>query len=134
MNAVKSMIFCSLWMIFVWANIALPILCLSFVMILTIRFLSHLVSSLLNDKSQFAKFFLIFSQVLGLISGLFMTYSAKSYGIEIQEKALNVTINSTTIELSPIQEQGVSMTSGVARFISLSLFSMWLGIQTQVEV
>jgi hypothetical protein len=63
-----------------------------------------------------------------------MTYSAKSYGIEIQEKALNVTINSTTIELSPIQEQGVSMTSGVARFISLSLFSMWLGIQTQVEV
>lgn len=82
MAASTQIVMACTWMIVVGANLNLTYITFCFASFFFLKFITEFLSSLVNDKSQFAKFFLVFSQTLGLISGFFMIYSAKSYSIE----------------------------------------------------
>ena len=129
MAASTQIVMACTWMIVVTANHNLTFITFCFTSFFFLKFLTEFLASLVNDKSQFAKFFLVFSQTLGLLSGFFMIYSAKSYSIETESG----TRDTDDIELHSIQTEGVSLNSSIALLISIQLMAMWQGIQTQVQ-
>lgn len=64
------------------ANIELIFLAICLAMHFFLKFLGNLIATYLNDKSQYAKFLLIFSQIIGLVGGLFMMYAATNYYVD----------------------------------------------------
>jgi hypothetical protein len=61
MYAVVSVVFSSFWMVVVAANLNKLVLTLGFLAYFTSEFISNVIAGLLNNRSQFAKVFLIFS-------------------------------------------------------------------------
>ena len=90
MAANTQIVLACTWMIVVGANLNLTFITFCFASFFLMKFITEFLASLVNDKSQFAKFFLVFSQTLGLLSGFFMIYSAKSYSIETETGSLHI--------------------------------------------
>jgi hypothetical protein len=72
-------------MIKVTTNLDMTFLVCAFSSFMITKFGFNWISIWLNDKSQYAKPFLIFAQFVGIISGMLIVYAGKGYYAEKAE-------------------------------------------------
>ena len=81
-SACLSLFFSSLWMIKVTTNLDLTFLLCAFSSFMASKYGFNVIALWLNDKSQYAKPFLIFAQFVGIVSGMLIVYAGKGYYAE----------------------------------------------------
>ena len=81
LNAAVALYLSMLWMIVVNANLDLILVTMCMCVYLAARYVSNLLSGLLNDRSQFAKVFLVGAQIFGIVAAVLLIYSS-NYGVE----------------------------------------------------
>lgn len=86
MNAAVALYLSMLWMIVVNANLDLVLITICMCVYLVAKYLSSLLAGLLNDRSQFAKVFLVGAQIFGIVAAILLIYSS-NYGVEKDKSA-----------------------------------------------
>ena len=126
----KSMLFLELWLLVVSANLNLAIIIVCFGIYHFTSFLAGLICGLLNNRSQFAKIFLIFASVCGILTGGGVVFSSNNYDVEVPKTPETEKIDDDTksISLFPMQVQGLSIKAYIGILSAIGSFALWESI------
>ena len=124
----------TLWIIIVISNSDLIVITIYMCIYQVSAFFGCLIASLLNDHSQFAKFFLSFGCICGIFSSALTIYASQNFSVTKDQQPAATTFKDSVVKIGlfKLQLQGLSYRTYLSLMVSVFFLGAWEGIQTQV--